>query len=108
MKFTKIDLSKFPFVRPYGDYQTYTDLEKWHRFIKNNEFYSYCNGLPVYSTLRRYFETGGDHGMTLTCERPPEYDHGYMYKRKGGKPILVYQPYGDVERSRNIIDEWAK
>ena len=111
MKFTKINLSKFPFVRPYGDYQTYTDLEKWHRFIKNNEFYSYCNGLPVYSTLRRYFETGGDHGMTLTCERPPEYDHGYMYKRKGGKPILVYQPYGDpdnIEKHRNMIETWAK
>ncbi|MFZ2609204.1 MAG: hypothetical protein WAX16_07860, partial [Lactococcus raffinolactis] len=72
---------------------------------------SYCNGLPVYSTLRRYFETGGDHGMTLTCERPPEYDHGYMYKRKGGKPILVYQPYGDpdnIEKHRNMIETWAK
>lgn len=91
MKFTKIDLSKFPFVRPYGDYQDFSDFEKWHRFIKNNEFYSYCNGLPVYSTLRRYFETGGDHGMALTCERPPEYDHGYMYKRKGGKPILQHR-----------------
>ena len=38
MKFTKIDLSKFPFIRPYGDYQTYTDFEKWHRFILDMNF----------------------------------------------------------------------
>jgi hypothetical protein len=112
MKFTKINLSNAPFIKKYSPYKHCTDFENWHKFIKDNELYSYCQGwLPVYSTLKRYFETSGDHGWTLHDDgRPPEYDHGYMYKTKDKTPILVYQPYGALDKIddyRQSIERWA-
>lgn len=112
MKFTKINLKERPFKKQGSVYSRYTDFENWHKFIQDNELYSYCQGfLPVYSSLKRYFETSGDHGWKLHNDRrPPAYDHGYMYKKKDRTPLLVYQPYGDpndIEAYRAEIEQWA-
>ena len=97
MKFTKINLKEAPFSESWNDY---TDFKNWHNFIKDNQLYSYLRGLPSRSTLKYYFENGRDVGEYLRNEenRPPFYDHGYMYKTKDRKAFIVYQPYGALDK----------
>lgn len=112
MKFQKIKINEYPFV-PYRNHGIYTDFDNWHDFINDNHLYSYYQGLPAYSTLKRFFETFGDHGRTYRNNenRPPNFDHGYMYKKKDRTPLLVYQPYGateDIDLYRKGIEAWAE
>lgn len=109
MKFTKINLKEAPFSESWNDY---TDFKNWHNFIKDNQLYSYLRGLPSRSTLMYYFENGRDVGEYLRNEenRPPFYDHGYMYKTKDRKAFIVYQPYGALDKMdeyRQVIECWA-
>lgn len=110
MKFTKINLKHEPFTEPWN---RSTDFKNWHKFIKDNKLYSYHRrGIPTRSTLKYYFENSRDVGKYLRSEenKPPFYDHGYMYRTKDKTSFLVYQPYGalnEIDNYRQVIEEWA-